>query len=210
MLEHGVEGVNLICRCVGVSSEQQQPKQHVTKNNKKLSCVVCGKEDPKYTKTEHSFCSAKCYFLFKKGMTPATTRAANASESKDGKPKSKVMVASFLGEEARLADRTGSILIRLPTKELRNIVVSGAALIVRNARVLKKKKKNESIWLVVDKWGLVERFDTKWGYSAPDSVQMLKLDDKSNKSLDSAAAGRGGGGRGSKTSPLPSKANEKV
>mmetsp|Transcript_14223 Transcript_14223/g.19781 ORF Transcript_14223/g.19781 Transcript_14223/m.19781 type:complete len:181 (+) Transcript_14223:340-882(+) len=82
--------------------------------------------------------------------------------------------------EALLADKTGSVLLPLTTPELRAVAKKGEGLIVRNANIRMKKK--TYLRLHVTKWGLVERYDPKWGYPSVPSLDDVCVKDKANMS----------------------------
>mmetsp|Transcript_16180 Transcript_16180/g.24403 ORF Transcript_16180/g.24403 Transcript_16180/m.24403 type:complete len:155 (-) Transcript_16180:193-657(-) len=74
--------------------------------------------------------------------------------------------------EAKIADKSGSVTLTCRSDEHLAIVKQGADLIIRNATVRMYKG---YIRLQVDKWGVIEEYDTKWGYAAPPEEKDLNL-----------------------------------
>mmetsp|Transcript_13143 Transcript_13143/g.18176 ORF Transcript_13143/g.18176 Transcript_13143/m.18176 type:complete len:147 (-) Transcript_13143:197-637(-) len=66
--------------------------------------------------------------------------------------------------EATIADKTGSVILTCKTDEHFQTVTMDTPLIVRNGFI---KMYKGFMRLGVDKWGLIEVYDDKWGYSQP-------------------------------------------
>ncbi|GAB5355570.1 hypothetical protein AAMO2058_000216800 [Amorphochlora amoebiformis] len=75
--------------------------------------------------------------------------------------------------EAEIADTSGSMTLTCRTEEHFGIVLKGVDLIIRNASVRMFKG---FMRLHVDKWGVIEKYDSKWGYEKPPEQADLKLD----------------------------------
>mmetsp|Transcript_25342 Transcript_25342/g.61032 ORF Transcript_25342/g.61032 Transcript_25342/m.61032 type:complete len:157 (+) Transcript_25342:75-545(+) len=74
--------------------------------------------------------------------------------------------------EATIADKTGCMILTCRTEEQFKLCTKGADLIVRNAHV---RMHRGHMRLGVDKWGLIEVYDEKWGYSKPPTEEEMNL-----------------------------------
>eukprot|EP00466_Bigelowiella_natans_P016539 jgi/Bigna1/53415/estExt_Genewise1Plus.C_190120 len=81
--------------------------------------------------------------------------------------------------EATIADKTGSLILTCRTEEQHETVKEGADLIIRNAFIRMYKG---YMRLNVDKWGLIEVYDKKWGYDPAPAENELDTAKENNKS----------------------------
>lgn len=75
--------------------------------------------------------------------------------------------------EVLIGDATGTMILSLSTDEQRAVASEGADLIIRNSqfRILRGFAR-----LRANKFGLIEAYDSKWGYDKPPTAEEVKRD----------------------------------